>query len=50
MAGKLQPLADRVVVKPIQREEVTKAGIVLPDEDRHQEEAGRQRKRAHHEG
>ncbi len=31
MAIKLQPLADRVVVKPIEREEVTKAGIVLPD-------------------
>ena len=27
----LQPLADRVVVKPIEREEVTKGGIVLPD-------------------
>jgi len=31
MAAKLQPLADRVVVKPIEREEVTKGGIVLPD-------------------
>ena len=31
MAGKLQPLADRLVVKPIEREEVTKGGIVLPD-------------------
>ena len=31
MAVKLQPLADRVVVKPIEREEVTKSGIVLPD-------------------
>ena len=31
MAVKLQPLADRIVVKPIEREEVTKAGIVLPD-------------------
>jgi len=28
---KLQPLGDRVVVKAIQREEVTKGGIVLPD-------------------
>ncbi|MFA5604987.1 MAG: co-chaperone GroES [Dehalococcoidales bacterium] len=27
----LQPLADRVVVKPIEREEMTKGGIVLPD-------------------
>jgi len=31
MAGKLEPLADRLVVKPIEREEVTKGGIVLPD-------------------
>ena len=31
MADKLKPLADRVVVRPIEREEVTKAGIVLPD-------------------
>jgi len=31
MSIKLEPLADRVVVKPIEREEVTKGGIVLPD-------------------
>lgn len=31
MAIKLEPLADRLVVKPIQREEVTKGGLVLPD-------------------
>jgi chaperonin GroES len=31
MAVKLQPLGDRVVVKPIEREEVTRGGIVLPD-------------------
>ena len=29
--AKLEPLADRLVVKPIEREEVTKSGIVLPD-------------------
>ena len=28
---KLEPLGDRVVVKAIEREEVTKGGIVLPD-------------------
>ena len=28
---KLQPLGDRVVIKAIQQEEVTKTGIVLPD-------------------
>ena len=31
MAVKLQPLADRVVVKPSEREEKTKSGIYLPD-------------------
>ncbi|UCE97645.1 MAG: co-chaperone GroES [Dehalococcoidia bacterium] len=31
MAIKIQPLADRVLVRPIEREEVTKGGIVLPD-------------------
>ncbi len=31
MVSKIQPLADRVVVKPIEREEVTKGGIVIPD-------------------
>lgn len=29
--GHLTPLGDRVVVKPIQQDEVTKSGIVLPD-------------------
>ena len=28
---KLRPLGDRVVIKPIAREEMTKSGIVLPD-------------------
>ncbi len=31
MAVKLQPLADRLVVRPIEREEKTKTGIYLPD-------------------
>ena len=31
MAVKLEPLADRLVVKPIEKEEVTKSGLVLPD-------------------
>jgi chaperonin GroES len=31
MAVKVQPLADRVVIKPIEREEVTKSGIFIPD-------------------
>jgi len=28
---KLRPLGDRVVIRPVKREEVTKSGIVLPD-------------------
>jgi len=31
MAVKLQPLADRLVVKPSQQEAMTKGGIFLPD-------------------
>jgi len=31
MAINLQPLADRLVVRPIEKEVVTKGGIVLPD-------------------
>jgi chaperonin GroES len=30
-SNKLRPLGDRVVVKPLPREEMTKSGIVLPD-------------------
>ncbi len=30
-SAKLRPLGDRVVVKPMPREEMTKTGIVLPD-------------------
>jgi chaperonin GroES len=30
-AAKLQPLGDRVVIKPAGKEEMTKSGIVLPD-------------------
>jgi len=31
VAIKMQPLGDRVVVKPMTEEEVTKGGIILPD-------------------
>jgi chaperonin GroES len=31
MAVRLQPMADRLVVKPMQKEEMTKGGIYLPD-------------------
>jgi len=41
MAVKLQPLGDRIVVKPIEREEVTKGGIVLPDTAREKPQEGK---------
>jgi chaperonin GroES len=31
MSVELRPLGDRVVLKPVEREERTKSGIVLPD-------------------
>ena len=31
MVTKLVPLADRLVVKPVQKEETTKGGIYIPD-------------------
>jgi chaperonin GroES len=31
MVDKIQPLGERVVIKPLPREEVSKGGIVLPD-------------------
>jgi len=40
MAIKLEPLADRLVVRPIEREEVTKGGIVLPDTAREKPQEG----------
>jgi len=30
-ASKLQPLGDRIIVRPIKKEEITRGGIVLPD-------------------
>ena len=41
MADKLKPLADRVVVKPIERETVSKGGIVLPDTAKEKPQEGR---------
>ncbi len=40
MALNLHPLADRVLVKPIEREERTKSGIVLPDTAREKPQEG----------
>ena len=31
MASKIRPVGDRVVVKPAEKEEITKSGIVIPD-------------------
>ena len=42
-AVKLQPLGDRVVVQPAEREETTRSGIVIPDTA---EAAARERDRA----
>ena len=41
MVVKLQPMADRLVVKPIEREEVTKGGIVLPDTAKEKPQEGK---------
>jgi len=41
MAVNLQPLADRLVVKPIEREEITKGGIVLPDTAKEKPQEGK---------
>ncbi len=41
MAIKLQPLADRVVVRPIEREEQTKTGIYIPDTAKEKPQEGK---------
>ena len=41
MALKVSPLADRVIVKPLSREEVTKGGIVLPDTAKEKPQEGK---------
>ncbi len=38
---KLQPLGDRVVVKPIIEEEVSKSGIILPDTAKEKPQRGK---------
>jgi len=40
MAVNLQPLADRVVIRPIEKEEITKSGIYLPDAAREKPQEG----------
>ncbi len=39
--AKLKPLADRLVIKPIEREEVTKGGIYLPDTAKEKPQEGK---------
>ena len=38
--GRIQPIGDRVVVKPAAKEEVTKSGIVIPDTAKEQPQEG----------
>lgn len=38
---KIKPLGDRVLVKPLEREEKTKSGIVLPDTAKEKPQEGR---------
>jgi chaperonin GroES len=40
MATNLQPLGDRVVVKPTAKDEVTKSGLVLPDSAKEKPQEG----------
>ena len=41
MAVKIQPLADRLVVKPVEKEEMTKSGLVLPDTAKERPQEGK---------
>lgn len=41
MAMILQPLGDRILVKPVEREETTKGGIILPDTAREKPQEGK---------
>jgi chaperonin GroES len=41
MATKLQPLADRVLVKPMEKEGKTKSGIYLPDTAKEKPQEGK---------
>ena len=40
MARTITPLGDRVLVRPVEREEITKGGIVLPDTVRKKPQEG----------
>lgn len=38
--AKIEPLADRVVIKPLPKEEISKGGIVLPDTAKEKSQEG----------
>jgi chaperonin GroES len=39
--AKLQPMGDRVIIKPMPKEEVTRGGIVLPDTAKEKPQEGK---------
>lgn len=41
MALKLKPLGDRLVVKPIEQEDITRGGILLPDTAKEKPQEGK---------
>lgn len=41
MAVRFQPLADRVVIKPSDEEEITKGGLILPDTAKEKPQEGK---------
>ncbi|MCD6568317.1 MAG: co-chaperone GroES [Dehalococcoidia bacterium] len=41
MAAKIEPLGDRVVIKPSPKEEVSKGGIVIPDSAKEKPQEGK---------
>ena len=41
MAKQLEPLGDRLVIKPIERQETTKGGIILPDTAKEKPQEGK---------
>lgn len=40
-SSKLEPLGDRIVVKPLEREDKTKSGLVLPDSAKEKPQEGK---------
>lgn len=40
MAGKIKPLADRVLVRPLEEKEMKKGGIIIPDSAKERPQEG----------